>query len=328
MPTPIVIEKQLSPANITDRNNEYSFRINLQIGGESVFSRVFTFKTPSATWLMSRLGKNFTFNILRSAGEKVPSTKTWNSDRFKKVRISGSECIQLRLSRNDDGFKELTVGTKIKFKTQSSGFLSGLHNLTAAVVRREFNNESRFLVTVKIPKNLWDNINRAIDVGQDLSVPANNAISLTTNTIIKKNQVSVKTDASIVDGLVKVGNVHDILVFAFKQYDGSLNSKVKRYYLKDVPEKNNNFIVRDEPLDYSQAKQLFFNNNKQKSNFSTVRFDPKEGKKFIIYATVVRYIRTGQEWSPLQRDGELPNGWLQLNTENTAIWGRAIAEGD
>lgn len=328
MPTPIVLEKQLSPANISDKNNEYSFRILLQLGGESVFSRVFTFKTPVAAWLMSRLGKNFTFNIVRSAGEKVPSTKTWESDRFKKVKISGSECIQLRLSRNDDGFKELSVGTKVKFKTQSSGFLSGLHNLEGAIVRREFNNESRFLVTIKIPKNQWDNINRPIDVGQDLSVPANNIISLTTNTVVKKNQVSVKMDSAIVDGLVRVGNVHDILVFAYRQFDGPLNSKVKRYYLKDVPEKSNEFLVKDNPLSYSQAKQLFFNNNKQRSNFTTVRFDPKQGKKFIIYATVVRYIKTGGEWEPLQRDGEIPNGWLQLNTENAPIWGRAIAEAD
>ena len=329
MPTPLILERQLSPSNIGEKNNEYSFRITMQLGGESVYSRAFTFKTPAAVWLMSRLGKNFTYNILRSAGEKVPSTETWNADRFKKVRISGSECLELRLSQKDEGFKELSVGTKVKFQTSSSNFLSGLHNDEAAIVRRTFNNENRFIVTLKIPKAKWDAINRPIDTGQDLSVPANNRISLTTNTVVKKNQVSVKMDKSVIDGLVKVGDVHDILVFTFRQYDGALNSKAKMYYLQDVPQKNNQYLVKAEPLSYNEAKQLFFNNNKQRSNFTTVRFDPKQGKKFIIYATVVRYIKSGNSWSPLPRteDG-VPNGWLQLNTENEPIWGRAVVEGD
>lgn len=319
MATPLILDKQLSP------NKEYVFRINLNLGGESVFSRNITFKSPPAVFLMSRLGSNFTYKILREAGEKVPSTKTWSADRFKKIRVSGSECLQLRLVNNDDGYQELSVGTKIKFQTQSSGFLSGLHNTEAAVVSRTRNNENRVLVVLKISKARWDAINRDINVGQDLSVPSNNQISLTTNRVVKKNQVSVSVDKSIVDGLVKINNVHDILVFSYRQYDGSLNSKAKRYYLQDVPQKNDTYLVRNNALSYSLAKQLFFKNNKQKYNFSSIRFDPKNGKKFIIYATVVRYVKIQDSWIPIEReDAELPTGWLQLNNDNEPVWGRAV----
>lgn len=320
MPTPLILDKQLSP------NKEYSFRVNLNLGGEGVFSRTLTFKSPPAVPLMSRLGNNFTYKILREAGEKVPSTKTWQADRFKKVRVGGSECIQLRLVEDNDGYQELSVGTKIKFQTQSSNFLSGLHNTEAPVVSRVKNNENRTLVTLKITKARWDAINRPIDVGQDLTSPSNNAISLTTKRVVKKNQVSVALDKSIVDGLVKIDNVHDILIFSYRQYDGPLNSKAKRYYLKDIPEKSDNLLVRENPLSYSLAKQLFFSNNKQKYNFSDIRFDPKNGKKFIIYATVVRYVRSSDgTWAALERtEQELPNGWLQLNTDNEPIWGRAV----
>jgi len=319
MATPLILDKQLSP------NKEYIFRINLNLGGEAVFSRNITFKAPPAVFLMSRLGSNFTYKILRESGEKVPSTKTWSADRFKKVRVSGSECLQLRLVNDDDGYQELSVGTKIKFQTQNSGFLSGLHNTEAAIVSRTKNNENRVLLTVKITKARWDAINRPIDVGQDLSNPSNNQVSLTTNRVVKKNQVSVNVDKSIVDGLVKINNVHDILVFSYRQYDGPLNSKAKRYYLQEIPEKSETYLVRNNALSYSLAKQLFFSNNKQKYNFSNIRFDPKSGKKFIIYATVVRYVRVGDSWIPLEReDAELPTGWLQLNDDNEPIWGRAV----
>ena len=319
MATPLILENQLSP------NKEYVFRINLNLGGEAVFSRNITFKAPPAVFLMSRLGSNFTYKILREAGEKVPSTKTWSADRFKKVKVSGSECLQLRLVNDDDGYQELSVGTKIKFQTQSSGFLSGLHNTEAPIVSRTRNNENRVIVVLKISKARWDAINRNINVGQDLSVPANNQISLTTNRVVKKNQVSVGVDKSIVDGLIKINNVHDILVFSYRQYDGALNSKAKRYYLQDVPQKNDTYLVRNNALSYSLAKQLFFNNNKQKYNFSNVRFDPKNGKKFIIYATVVRYVKIADSWVPIEReDSELPTGWLQLNDDNEPIWGRAV----
>jgi hypothetical protein len=319
MATSLILDKQLSPGK------EYIFRINLNLGGEAVFSRNITFKAPPAVFLMSRLGSNFTYKILREAGEKVPSTKTWSADRFKKVRVSGSECLQLRLVDDDDGYQELLQGTKVKFQTQNSGFLSGLHDTEAAIVSRTRNNENRVIVVLKITKARWDAINRDINVGQDLSVPANNRISLTTNRVVKKNQVGVGVDKSIVDGLIKINNVHDILVFSYRQYDGSLNSKAKRYYLQDVPEKNNTYLVRNNALSYSLAKQLFFNNNKQKYNFSNVRFDPKNGKKFIIYATVVRYVKVADEWIPIEReDKELPFGWLQLNSDNEPIWGRAV----
>jgi hypothetical protein len=319
MPTPLIIDKQLSPGK------EYTFRVTLNLGGETVVSRNITFKAPPATFLMSRLGSNFTYKILRESGEKVPSTKTWSADRFKKLRVGGSECIQLRLVNDDDGYQELSSGTKIKFQTQGSNFLSGLHNTEAPIVSRERNNENRVLVTIKITKARWDDINRPIDVGQDLSVPANNRISLTTTRVVKKNQVSVNVEKSVVDGLVKIGNVHDILVFSYRQYDGPLNSKAKRYYLREVPEKSDTYLVKANALSYSLANQLFINNKKQKYNFSDIRFDPKNGKKFIIYATVVRYIKVGSDWVPINReDQELPNGWLQLNEDNEPIWGRAV----
>ena len=313
MPTPLILDKELSP------DKEFNMRINLLLGSVNIFSRTLTFKSPNAVPLLSRVGKDFTFNVTQDSGDVVTRSKTWNIERFQKIKIGTSFCIKLRLEDDDAGYLDLNQKDKPKvvFNTSGSTFLATLNNEKGTFIEKTRNNQGDIFVTFSITQNKWNAINKPIDEGQAVS-PANNKISLTSKVTIKKTAYQIKTNKErIGDRLIKIGNVHDILVFAYKQYDGPLNSKVKMNYLEIDGTLQKDEVKNSEPLAYSKAKDLFVKNNKQILNF-TKRFDPKDGKKFIVYATVARYITNST--------GGGTGSWLQINTNDEPIWARAVVE--
>jgi hypothetical protein len=80
----------------------------------------------------------------------------------------------------------------------------------------------------------------------------------------------------------------------------------------------NDEVNNSKTLSFSKAKDLYLKNDKQILNF-TKRYDPKDGKKFIVHATIVRYIR--------KSDGSWEGSWLQVNNNEEPIWARAVVEG-
>lgn len=314
MPTPLIIERELSPDKTVD------FIINVNLAGISVDSRIFKLKVPTAAPLMSRIGKDFTYKVLTEQGEAVTQSKSWKIERYQKIKIGSDFCIKLRLQDDESGYQELNKKDKprVTFNTSGSTFLSGLNNQKGTFVEKTRNNSGDIFVTFKITQSQWNSISTAINVGQSVN-PNTHGISLETRTIAKRTSFRVTVNKqNIGDKLIKINNIHDILVFSYRQYNGELNSKVKRKYLEVDGTVANDEVDNSKTLTYSKANDLYIKEGKQILNF-TRRFDPKDGKKFIVYATIVRYTKMS--------DGSWGGEWLQLNANDEPIWARAVVEG-
>jgi len=314
MAYPLILDKELSP----DKN--VKFVINVVLGDIEIESRIFNLQVPTAAPLMSRIGKDFTYKILVEEGEKVTKSKSWNIERYKKIKIGSSFCIQLRLQEDDGGYKDLNKKDKPKvtFNTAGSAYLSALNNQKGTFVEKTRNSSGDTLVTFQITQSQWNSISTAKDVGQAVS-PSTHRITLQSTTVAKKTSFRITTSKDNVGNkLIRIGNVHDILVFSYRQYDGDLNSKVKRKYLGVDGVVQNDEVDNTKTLTYSKAKDLYLRDNKQILNF-TKRYDPKDGKKFIVYASIVRYIK--------KSDGSWDGEWLQVNNNDEPIWARAVVEG-
>ncbi len=313
MAYPLILEKDLSPDKIV------KFVINVSLGDIEVDSRVFNLPVPTAAPLMSRIGKDFTYKILVEEGEKVTNSKSWKIERYQKVKIGSSFCIKLRL-QEDDNYQDLNKKDKPKvtFNTSGSTFLSVLNNQERTFVEKTKNNAGEVFVTFQITQSQWNSISTAKDVGQSVN-PDTHRITLQSTSIAKKTsfRITISKD-NIGNKLIRIGNVHDILVFSYRQYNGELNSKVKRKYLGVDGVVQNDEVDNSKTLSYSKAKDLYLNNDKQILNF-TKKYDPKDGKKFIVYASIVRYIR--------KSDGSWDGEWLQVNNNDEPIWARAVVEG-
>jgi hypothetical protein len=313
MAYPLILEKELSPDKIV------KFVINVSLGDIEVDSRVFNLPVPTAAPLMSRIGKDFTYKILVEEGEKVTNSKSWKIERYQKVKIGSSFCIKLRL-QEDNNYQDLNKKDKPKvtFNTSGSTFLSVLNNQKGTFVEKTKNNAGDVFVTFQITQSQWNSISTAKDVGQSVN-PDTHRITLESTSIAKKTSFRITTSKdNIGNKLIRIGNVHDILVFSYRQYNGELNSKVKRKYLGADGVVQNDEVDNSKTLSYSKAKDLYLNNDKQILNF-TKRYDPKDGKKFIVYASIVRYIR--------KSDGSWDGEWLQVNNNDEPIWARAVVEG-
>ena len=313
MAYPLILEKELSPDKIV------KFVINVSLGDIEVDSRVFNLPVPTAAPLMSRIGKDFTYKILVEEGEKVTNSKSWKIERYQKVKIGSSFCIKLRL-QEDDNYQDLNKKDKPKvtFNTSGSTFLSVLNNQKGTFVEKTKNNAGDVFVTFQITQSQWNSISTAKDVGQSVN-PDTHRITLQSTSIAKKTSFRITTSKdNIGNKLIRIGNVHDILVFSYRQYNGELNSKVKRKYLGADGVVQNDEVDNSKTLSYSKAKDLYLNNDKQILNF-TKKYDPKDGKKFIVYASIVRYIR--------KSDGSWDGEWLQVNNNDEPIWARAVVEG-
>lgn len=313
MATPLIINRELSP------DKEINFVINVSLGDVNLSSRVLNFKTPNAAPLLSKLGKDFTYKILTDAGDVVTRSKTWKIERFQKIKIGTSFCIKLRLQDDDGGYQELNKKDKPKvtFSTAGSPYLAPLNNQKATLVDKTRNNSGDIFVTFQITQSQWNAINKPINEGQAVA-PNSHSISLETKTVSKQTTFKVTVNKENVgDKLIRINNVHDILVFSYRQYDGDLNSKVKRKYIGVDGNIENDEVKNNETLSYNKAKDLYLRNNKQILNF-TKKYDPKDGRKFIAYASIVRYTQLAS--------GEWTGEWLQINTNDEPIWARAIVE--
>jgi hypothetical protein len=310
---PLILNRDLSPDKII------KFVINVVLGDIEVDSRIFTLPVPTAAPLMSRVGKDFTYKILQEEGAKVTKSKSWNIERYQKIKIGSSFCIKLKLQEDND-YKDLNKKDKpqVTFNTSGSTFLSGLNNKKGTFVEKTKNNAGDLLATFQIGQSEWNAISTGNNVGQNVN-PNNHRITLQSTSVAKKTSFRITTSKdNIGNKLIRTGNVHDILVFSYRQYNGELNSKVKRRYLGVDGVVQNDEVNNSKTLSYSKAKDLYLKNDKQILNF-TKRYDPKDGKKFIVHATIVRYIR--------KSDGSWEGSWLQVNNNEEPIWARAVVEG-
>lgn len=361
MATPINLNKKLQPND----NQNYFFRINLSIGQLNSISKSFQLITPPTAHLMSRVGSDFTYKIIASAGDTYDRSITWEFDRFIVRKSSDlptnpeapntNKYLQIRIPiSNNDDFEVLKRKTQIKFNTNGSYHLDGIHNFIGEIFSKKISVDKNFwIISFQLLKKGGDDpwtqpsgggplgkktINKSYDV-----TGINRSIVLEREGEYSNNIFYISMQPTITNNLIKkiaydnnstkTGSVHDILVFTYKQYDKTLNSKVKMKYLTDSPKAdprdNKDPNVQENVkniLTYENAKKYNLEDGKQRNNFK-IKFDPKNGKKVIIYATIIRYvykINPERPTDPPQWIGE----WLQTNVQDEPIWGRAIVSGE
>lgn len=340
MATPINLEGRIIP------NEVVKFAVEITVGDITIQSRTIEFTAPPAIELINRLKDPFTYEIKKEGGSTENFTKDWKLDKFQKIVIGNDEPgLRVRIDDSEDDFKGLGEDQNIKFVTGNSGNLSSLDGESKKIIaiQKQKTNERRW-VKVKLtkeqwnqlPGSNWDNSDPQNDEARDLTVPANNIIRINDKRKIKHTQIGLEMSPNVNSRLINKEDVRDVIVYAFSQFNGAFNSKVKRYYLqkqngKDLVSREDE--VNENSLGYAKAKELFFTpDGGQRLKYNDIRFDPEDGKKIILYAAIVRFIRDSKgNWKRIDQDGEeedenkdAPKGWLQLNQEDRVIWLRAV----
>lgn len=353
MATPINLDKKIQPGE----DKQYQFRINLTIGELNAVSNVFTLNSIKAAPRMSKIDSNFNYDIVIRNGDTLSTSRNWYFDRFqvrKSSEVPGEnesvKYLQIRIPvLLNLNFEFLKKNADIKFQTSTSNQLNGIDNFPGKIFSvRESIDKNSWIVSIQLLKrgdqNPWNQMNSSgktlnelkLNTGINL-IGTDKLIVMENERVATKNTFEISMAQSIVDTLIKKisvdnnkntrqGSVQDIIVYAYEQYDGSRNSKVKRKYLTNGttanPDSDGDPNVTNDPneLSYEDIKKYnLLNNGEQKSNFE-VKFNPRKGKKVIIYATIIRYAYA----SDLKGSSQWVGEWLQTNQDDQPIWARAV----
>ena len=103
----------------------------------------------------------------------------------------------------------------------------------------------------------------------------------------------------------KKGNVEDIVIFAYKQFNGRNKASIK-YNLMNSGED-------DIDLKVPPARSKVLDFIRKVSNSKTFTINDEKGQKLLFYIAIARYTYSGEGWK-----GE----WLQVDDSKNVIWGR------
>lgn len=290
----VSLNKDLEP------EDKVTFRLEIILFGEEV-DDTFDMVVPRAAVLMSKQK-----NIIMKAEDRekyIPKTGPGTNYNFSKYRISDNNISNnkyrlLTVLNNEKKAGELEVGDEVLITC------ANLNQVPAVVVAGE--SKRKNYVYLAVSKS------QTISPASNLSGNANGTFAE-----IKKKQkirkITVSLNKSILNDLIakKVansltkGNVEDILIFAYKQFNGVNKSSIK-YKLM-----NNDAVVNlKEPPQHSAVVEWRSKTSAEK-NFI---INDEEGNKVLCYVAIARYIYDGSKWV-----GE----WLQVDKDGDVIWGQA-----
>lgn len=328
MATELSIKKNLK------RGSDVNFIISLSFGDENdtVYSPVLSFKTPRAIRSMSALRtEDFYFN---DGGESVSLetravSTSYQFSKYNKTKSRGAPELILQLKTTDIPSDIVANESRVVLNVPNSSPLKLLddNGVTSYLVTKRSrlasgDPDSRILIYIRIPDSKYDQISPASQ-GSLLTLGSH---TIRASSVTKKRRkITVSVGEALSSGLIVENNVMDILLISFKQWNKTLNDKVKRYYFKNgqLDESLDPRVeVGDSAPSYSFATQYFTQNNQQRTIF-TRNFSTTEGKNFAFFCTPVRYIKNKSGvWVPIPNsDGR--NGWLQKNKNDKILWGRA-----
>lgn len=328
MATDLSINKDLKP------NSDLNFLITLTFGEDDdlVYSPVLPLKVPRAIRSMGALRtSDFYFN---DGGESVvldnpTDSRLYSFSKYTKTKSRGFAELILQLKDDNNPDDIIVNESRLIVNVAGSSPLTILddNGITSYLVTgkgklQSGDPDSRNLIYIKIPENSYNSISPNSQ-GSLLQIgPHTIKVSSTTK---KRRRLTVTVGESLARGLINENNVRDILVVSFKQWNKSLNDKVKRYYFKHGELSDSlspRVEVENNAPSYSFATQYFTERNQQRLIFSR-NFSTADGKKFAFFCTPVRYIKNKEgAWEPMPHsDGR--TGWLQRNKNKKIMWGRA-----
>lgn len=285
------IDKNLNPGDVVD------FEMDINIFGESL-SQQFNFTTPKAPPLISKV-KNINTKIENRDRYVTGNNKNFGFSKYKrKPDISDNRYELLVILNADKVPGDLAADDDVLINCSEAG----LNNVPAIVLGR--NNKRKNYLYLSVSKN---------------NLPSSNLDLSTTGTIteikkkIKIRDVTVTLPEKFIDSLIsekpttppKNGNVEDIVIFAYKQFNGPNKSSIK-YKLMI----NDNEINSKRPPQRSDIVEY----RGKRSYTKNFTLNDNSGQRIICYVAIARYIYNGENWN-----GE----WLQTDRSDNVIWGKA-----
>lgn len=280
--------------------DKVTFRLEITLFGQEV-DDTFDMVVPRAAPLMSTEK-----NIRMKAEDRekyIPQTGPGKNYNFSKYRISDNNIGNnkyrlLTVLNNEKKAGELEVGDEVLITC------ANLSQVPAVVVKGASTRKNYVYLavsksqTISPSSNLSGNAN-----GTFVEVKKKNKtrkITVSLNSSILKDLMAKKLPNSL-----SKGNVEDILIFAYKQFNGVNKSSIK-YKLM-----NNDAIVNlKTPPQHSSVVEWRRKTTAEKE----FTINDENGNKVLCYVAIARYIYDGTKWN-----GE----WLQTDKDGEVIWGQA-----
>lgn len=289
-----------------------SFIVEGKIFDEVTRSARIDIKVPLAAPLMNKVPVTYTpplvfYKIVYNGGDE------YGFSRYMKAGRLGTGYFKLRLYFDTKKVKnQLSNGDFVKIKTSTSS-VSTLNNVTATVYASGTpNGGAGSFIDLKVsefyePALKSGTTNKNVDY-----------IKESTGRRKQKSYTIQIPDAEVFQQLINVKEnptgtsswaVRDIPIYAYRNYDGKITSDDKLLSMLDDSQ-----ISFKKPPDYSTSLESNF---LQKSY--TKIFDIGDKPNYIFYVAIARYTKNNGVWA-----GE----WLQTNSSNKPIWGKAIKSGN
>jgi hypothetical protein len=289
----INIDKNITPGD------KVIFQVSMDFYGYGE-TREFSFTAPAACPQVNKLN-NIYLNTKQLNDVKVPSKPYSFSKYIKSTKVDKNN---YRLKIYMDSLKnanELKPGEKVRLVSSNSR-LAQLTNREYIIIKPDNNSSNPRYVHLKVNNNY-----------QPTQVSGNANGTLTEGSVtVKQKRIRVTVPESVFKGLVKKvvpgspkkGDVDDIIVYAYKQFEGKNSAAIKKKLMV-----NDNEVNEKTPPSKSAV------NDYRKNPSYSKDFKLEQNKTILCYISIARYTYNGTSW-----EGE----WLQTNQLGQAIWGRAV----
>lgn len=304
----VSLDKKIIP------NTDVKFRVRLTIDNYAEESAAeLTFRAPPALQALDTLE----FDIVAKKTQKAIQTSSATAifEIVQKQNAGNKAIVYFPSSGQFSTLQNIQKGTRLIFDTPIGSVVDALDTREGLVIDRNFADKDgkRCLKTIiKFSDSTWNNL----PSGEKSGLSTDHIVGFKDNTSItrtKRFRFELNTDGNknIRDQLIRRDNVHDIMVFGYKQFEDNINkSDAPRYYMIDADARIS--FNLDEPPPKSLSDTWFVNEaGEQKTNIPR-NFDLNDGKNFIFFCTAVRYIQD-------KDTGEWTGDWIQKNSRGRPI---------
>lgn len=295
----INIDKNISPGD------SITFRVTMEFYGFAETAE-FDFIAPKACPQLNKLNNVF-FEKGKPRDTKI-NNGTFNFTKYKKLEDIGGilgDSYRIKVyMENQKSANELNPG-EIVILRSTNAKLTNLKNRECQVIKSNTNNDNPKIVHLKVKKIYQPN-------------PASGVQEVTNsqleekNKTVKEQRIKITPPDVVFNGLVKKtsaqevkkGDVEDIIIYAYKQFEGKNSANAKRKLMINDADVNEN---------RPPERETVLIHRKGKSYARDFKLEDK--KNILCYISIARYVYNGEKWV---------GDWVQQNKLGQAIWARAV----